>query len=80
MGNFRIEIEAVGGHGCSRNFKDGEKVFGCRRMDCPDCLTREFVEKLNSKMSVSSATFTHWPGQPVQVVDDLLTGIRKGSF
>jgi hypothetical protein len=49
-------------------------------MCCPDCRTREFVEDLGRRMQVKSATFTHWPGQPTEVVDDLLTRIRKGSF
>lgn len=80
MGNFRIEIDAVGGHGCQREAKDGELVYGCRNMNCPDCLTREFVEKLKSKMTVNSAKFTHWPGEKGQVSDDLLTYRRTGSF
>ena len=81
MGMYKVEIEAVGGHGCSREVKDGAKVFGCRSMNCPDCRTREFVENLQrSGNTVSVAKLTHWPGQSDEVQDDLLTGIRSGSF
>lgn len=81
MGTFLIEVKAVGGHGCQREIKDGSEVRGCQRMDCPDCITREFVKKLKDKgSSVEVATLTHWPGTPQEVKDDLLTGIRKGSF
>ena len=81
MGNFRVEVEAVGGHGCQREIKDGGAVYGCQRMDCPDCITREFVGKLTAKgMKPSKATLTHWPGQETQVVDDLVSGKRIGSF
>jgi hypothetical protein len=85
MGNFRIEIDAVGGHGCQREVKDGGTVAGCGQPTCPDCLAREFVAKLKS-MGVfnyppqSSAKLIHWPGQQSEVRDDLLTGVRSGSF
>ncbi len=81
MGDYRIEINAVGGHGCSREVKNGGKVWGCRRMDCPDCQAREFVARLQrSNNTVKSATLTHWPGQASEVNDNLLTGIRTGDF
>ena len=82
MGNFTIEIEAVGGHGCQREVKDGGEVSGCGRMGCPDCEARRFLKQF---LQVTGATFvkgtlTHWPGQPSEVVDDLHTRIRKGNF
>jgi hypothetical protein len=81
MGQFRIEITAVGGHGCQREVKDGGEVFGCGNTSyCPDCITRRFVEDLKAKMIVEAATFTHWPGTSTEVVDDLVTKIRKGNF
>ena len=81
MGNYRVEVNAVGGHGCQREVKDGGTVYGCGRRDCPDCTAREFVAELKRRgNSVSSATLTHWPGEPSEVQDNLLTGIRKGSF
>ena len=81
MGNFNIEVKASGGHGCQREFKDGEYVYGCRRMSCPDCIAREFVEILQKHgHSVHRAVLTHWPGEPSQVQDNLLTGIRSGTF
>lgn len=61
MGDFRVVMEATGGHGCQREVGDGEKVFGCRRMDCPDCLTQEYVEKMSKIASVSKAELIHWP-------------------
>lgn len=81
MGDFIIKVKAVGGHGCQREVKDGEEVQGCKNINCPDCITREFVERLQRiGCSVGEATLTHWPGQEGTVVDDLLTKKRKGSF
>lgn len=94
MGDYRIVIDAIGGHGCSREIKDGFQVYGCRRMSCPDCQAREFVAQLKwSGENVVAARFEHWPaqqlkqdgtlgdrGSPPGPIEDLLTGIRKGSF
>lgn len=80
MGTFRVEIEAVGGHGCEREKKDGETVYGCGWQSCPDCRIREFVADLQRRYSVNSAVLIHWPGQPGEVQDNLLTRVRKGSF
>lgn len=81
MGTFKVEITAVGGHGCQREVKDGEKVTGCAHPSCPDCLARNFVNQLKvAGVNVESATLKHWPDQPSEVVDDLKTGIRKGNF
>jgi hypothetical protein len=91
MGTFRVEVQAVGGHGCQRELKDGEVVPGCGSPSCPDCLAREFVGKLRAIGSsfgyqcddpnqTNYARITHWPGQSSAVVDDLLTGKRSGSF
>jgi hypothetical protein len=81
VGNFKIEIEGIGGHGCQREVKDGGEVYGCQRMDCPDCLARALVSALRSKTyTVLAARFVHWPGEACEVMDDLLTGVRKGSF
>ena len=80
MGTYRIEIENVGGHGCKREPKEGERVYGCRRMDCPDCITADFVERLCRGGAGSAgnlkATFTHWPGDPSQVVDRITVNER----
>jgi len=92
MGNFRIEIDGIGGHGCQREIKDGGKVEGCGRPFCPDCIARKFVAELRAAgvftmncpapdgVTCPRAIFTHWPGAEGSVQDDLLTGIRKGSF
>lgn len=81
MGQFRIEIIAVGGHGCQREVKDGEVVAGCGQSSCPDCAAREFVARLKaSGNSIEKAELTHWPGTTTEVRDNLLTGIRSGSF
>jgi len=70
MGDFRIEVNAVGGHGCQRDVKDGGTVYGCGSMSCPDCIVAEFIAKLRrSGASVKDATLTHWPGQPGEVKD-----------
>lgn len=82
MGEFRIEINAVGGHGDGRGVGDGEEL---RPEDYPehslDALAFEVVEKLQAKgAQINSATLTHWPGQPSEVTDDLLARKRSGSF
>jgi len=62
MGDFRIVVEACGGHGCCREVKNGGMVEGCKQPYCPDCVTREYVAKLKSMgCSVSKAELTHWP-------------------
>jgi hypothetical protein len=86
MGLHRIEISMVGGHGCDREAKEGEPLKGCGQDSCPDCSARAFVEKFKALGAFNypgeaSATFTHWPGKPEEVVDDLLDGTRKkGHF
>lgn len=90
MGQYRIEIVAVGGHGCQREKKDQEVVYGCGHMDCPDCLTAKFVADLyRANNSIEKATLTHWPGTESEVVDNFVSPehhqtrikrIRKGSF
>jgi hypothetical protein len=81
MGTFLVTVEAVGGHGCQREYGHGQAVLGCDRPNCPDCITREYVRRLKrSGATVNIATLKHWPGQESEVVDNLLTGIREGSF
>lgn len=47
MGAFNINITGVGGHGCERKAKAGEKLHGrCGRFTCPDCMAFEFVQRL----------------------------------
>lgn len=50
MGAFNINITGVGGHGCERKAKPGEKLYGrCGRFNCPDCMAYEFVQQLKQK-------------------------------
>jgi hypothetical protein len=94
MGRFKLEIVAVGGHGCQRDKKDGETVYGCGHITCPDCqffsMIAEFARK-SAGCTIESATLTHWPGQPGEVVDELKKDVplqhvsiaprvRRGSF
>lgn len=85
--DFNINITATGWHGCERKAKAGEKLHGrCGRFNCPDCMAYEFVQQLKQRgmfghSANAKAELTHWPGQPSQVVDDLLTNERKeGQF
>lgn len=87
MGDFRVLVEAVGGHGCLRNLGDGDVVLGCDRPGCPDCLAREFVRRLKrSGTQVNRAEIQHGPADMPgysadgEVRDDLLTGKRSGQF
>jgi hypothetical protein len=62
MGLYRVVLEATGGHGCERNYGKGEKVLGCRRMNCPDCITQEYIEKMRAAgQNISKAELIHWP-------------------
>ncbi len=85
MGNFRIEIDGCGGHGCQREVKDGGTVTGCGNVHCPDCKARRFVAEMKAAgffdyPPSATATLIHWPGTTTEVRDDLLTGVRRGSF
>ena len=94
MGDFRLTVEALGGHGCERDKGDGDHVVGCERRDCPDCMARELVRRMKrAGIQIHRAELVHWPHDFVpphggtsnytkenEVRDDLLTGIRSGSF
>lgn len=85
MGNFRIVIDAAGGHGCDRVAKVGEVLsglLGCTAESCPDHQAAEFVKQLVARGAiVETASLTHWPGEPSEVVDDIRSFIRmKGEF
>jgi hypothetical protein len=87
MGDFRVTVEALGGHGCQREQGDGETVIGCERSGCPDCMAREFVRRLKrSGATVKLAKIQHWPADlpgyapEGEVRDDMLTGVRTGAF
>jgi hypothetical protein len=81
MGQFRITVDAVGGHGCQRELGDGQFVPGCDKVGCPDCIAREMVRRLKrSGAQVDSAILEHWPETESTVTDDLLSGMRSGSF
>ena len=86
MGQFNINVTAIGGHGCERRAKEGDQLYGrCQRLTCPDCLAYDFVQLLRQKgFQVESAIFTHWPNTPQEVIDDIAAnagGRRlKGQF
>ena len=86
MGTFNINITGVGGHGCERKAKAGDKLYGrCGRFGCPDCMAHDFVQQMKQRgmfnNTPANATFTHWPGTETEVVDDLLKNERvKGQF
>lgn len=87
MGDFRVVVEALGGHGCQREKGTGETVIGCNRQGCPDCIVREMVRRLQrSGAQVKKAEIQHWPADlpgytaERQVNDNLLTGERTGEF
>lgn len=89
MGDFRIVIDTVGGHGQDRDNEGGSPVnFG---ENTPEAYFKKCVEEAISKGIISSDTkakVIHWPtdnypesrNPEKQIVDDLLTGERTGSF
>jgi len=92
MGDFRIVIEAVGGHGQDRDKKTGDVVdFSLGGPSCPEALALKFIEAMKEAgMGPTSAYIVHWPldnyggqlknNRSSQIMDDLLTGKRNGSF
>lgn len=81
MGNFKIEIEAVGGHGIQREVKQGEIIpYDTAHPNEPDVLAKRFVEEFGKSNSIVSAKLTHWP-DTTPIIDNLLTGVREhGDF
>jgi hypothetical protein len=56
MGAFNINITGVGGHGCERKAKPGEKLFGrCGRFTCPDCAAYDFTQRLKQAGMLSES-------------------------
>lgn len=86
MGQFAIRISGSGVHGCDRKAAPGDKLFSrCRRLDCVDCLTLDFVQNLRQKGFVlSNAEFVHHAGavdKDVVITDNLLSNTRQnGKF
>lgn len=92
MGDFRIVIEAVGSHGQDRDKKTGDVVdFQTGGQNCPEALALKFIEAMKEAgMAPNQAYIVHWPidnyggqlknNRSSQIVDDLLTGKRNGSF
>lgn len=91
MGDFRIIINGVGGHGQDRDKKNGEVVNFAVDPNSPDALAADFVAKLKAVgVNVEDAQIIHWPldnyggqiknGRSQQIADDLLTGKRIGNF
>lgn len=89
MGDFRVVIEALGGHGCQREKGDGDFVVGCEARDCPDCMVRELVRRMKrGGCTIHKAEIVHWPAdmegrsydKAQEVRDDLLTGLRSNTF
>lgn len=81
MGNFKIEIEAVGGHGVCREVKQGEIIpYDAAHPDEPDVLAKRFVDAFAKRNSILSAKLTHWPDNS-PIIDNLKTGVREhGDF
>lgn len=82
MGNFRIVINAVGGHGQDRDKVEGEKVFFGENGETPDQIAFTAVKNLLATgNNVMDARIIHWPDSPSRVEDNLLTELReKGNF
>lgn len=73
MGNFRIVIDAVGGHGQDRSKKSGEVIDFTnssegypKNEDTPEAIAQRAVQELKSKgVHVISAKVYHWPADTV---------------
>lgn len=82
MGQFKIEITAVGGHGQDRSKKEGEIVnFYEEGNTSPDAIAKTMVETLKVHgVNVEKAEIIHWPDQEDEVRDNLVSGVRTGNF
>lgn len=81
MGDFRFEVNAVGGHGCSRDVQDGEQVPGCTEPSCVDCMFARFLEELRGKgTSVKDAVIVHWPNSTQAVLDVFTPRTEPGGM
>jgi hypothetical protein len=77
VGNFKIEIEAVGGHGIQREVKQGETIdYAAADPKYPDAMAAAFVRDLARSNNVLSARIVHWPDSS-PIVDNMLTGKRE---
>jgi hypothetical protein len=78
MGDFTIEIEGSGNDGCARDTAEGNKIIRCGLPGCMDCAVVSAVNSLVYRFGpqISKAVLVHDDGP----TDDLLTGVRKGSF
>ena len=77
MGNFKIVIEAVGGHGIQREVKQGETIdYAAADPKEPDAMAAAFVREFGRSNNVLSAKLVHWPDSS-PIVDNLLTGKRE---
>lgn len=87
MGKFKIEITAVGGHGVERHKEVGETInFDAEGDWTPDSIAKQVAQVAKGEFArrgifLESAELIHWPGEPGEVRDNLLTGVRTaGSF
>lgn len=70
MGAFNINITGVGGHGCERQAKAGEKLFRrCGRFTCPDCLAYEFTQRLKQAGMIREGDVAYSVLQSSDIVD-----------
>lgn len=81
MGNFKIEIEAIGGHGFAREVTQGQRIPWENAPDGDvDKIAASCVGELSKHANVISAKLVHWP-DTTPIIDNLLTGIREhGDF
>lgn len=81
MGNFKIEIEAVGGHGTQRDTPQGAAIdYSQAHASDVDRIAKEFVDGYAQHANIVSAKLIHWP-DTTPIVDNLLTGVREhGDF
>lgn len=81
MGNFRIVIDAVGGHGQDRSKKDGEVVdFTADSEISPEAIAQRAVVELKAKgVNVLSAKVYHWPADTVYQGDPVIPVSNDGG-
>lgn len=83
MGDFKVELRAVGDHLGERHVGDGGTLQGNVQpgdVGHLDTIVHKFVEDLKAAgASIESAVLTHWPNSSDPIEDDLLEKVRHSG-
>lgn len=86
MGDFRVIIDAIGGHGQDRDKKDGEKVDfthegnGHHSTQTPEAIAQTLVLAMRGAgINIQGAKVIHWPADNYPKTDEDPNGREAGK-